>query len=246
MRQKPVLFNVLALGLLAIAASFPLQIAWLYQYEIFEPAHVGAIWNKLPANNILTMLILTVTAWKIWHVQPNLIVWITASCCAVAINNILVVLNSSDWNYVQTMAATVVFTLGICGFVFTHIYDLTMAPQKHWWRVAKRRTVSIPVQVEFLDHHRFQAQVFDMSASGVFLTDINKILPASMAPINEEMAIKIPYRNSFHAFRVKLVRKTPPNGKYPEGWGLTFTNLDLWQRIKLSMMMRTSHRAFTC
>src|SRR5690606_18704890 len=127
--------------------------------------HWNGIWNKLPLNNLLTMSILAVTAWKIWHVKSEIITWITASCCAVAINNILVVLNSSDWTYVQTMAATVVFTLGICGFVFTHAYDLSHSPQKHWWRAAKRRNINIPVTVEFLDHHRFQAQVFDMSAS---------------------------------------------------------------------------------
>lgn len=244
MHHKPLLFNILAIGLGLIALSFPLQIAWLYQHNLIEADHLRAIWFKLPINNLMTMVVLLITAWKVWHVKTGIVPWIAASCTMVAINNVMVASYAQDWSQLQTLAASTVFTVGLCTFVFTRAYELSLTPERHWWRPAKRRQITAPVMVEFLGQHRFQAQLFDLSQSGVFITDINKAMPASLAPINEEMAIRIPYHNSFHAFKVKLVRKTGQTGHYPEGWGLCFTQLGLWQRLKLAFMLRTSAAAF--
>lgn len=245
MNRKPTLFNILALGLVAVAISFPLQIAWIYGHDILHPDHLRAIWHKLTINNLMTMAILGVTAWKVWHVKSGLVPWIAASCSVVAVNNVIVAAYANDWTSIQTTSATIVFAVAICAFVFTRAYELTLAPQLHWWRPAKRHRVDAPVVIEFLGHHRFQAQLFDISTSGIFVTGIHQQLLASLAPVNEEMAVKIPYKNTFHAFKVKLVRKTERRGHYPGGWGLSFTGLDFWQRMKLSYMVRSSERAFT-
>lgn len=244
MNRKPLLFNILAIGLLTIAVSFPLQIAWIYGHELFHADHLRAIWHKLPVNNLLTMAILMVTAWKIWHVQSGLVPWIAASCSVVAVNNFVVSAYASDWSQIQTTSATIIFAVAICAFVFTRAYELTMAPHLHWWRPALRHRVDAPVVLEFLGHHRFQAQLFDISTSGLFITGIHQQLVSSLAPVNEEMAIKIPYKNSFEAFRVKLVRKTDQRGHYPGGWGLCFVNLGFMQRMKLAMMVRSPQAAF--
>lgn len=245
MNQKPILFNIIGIGLLAIAISFPLQIAWIYEHQLADANHLRAIWHKLTFNNLLTMGVLTVTAWKVWQVQTGLVPWILASCSLVTINNVIVSAYANDWSQIQTMIASVLFGVTAGTFIFTRSYELTLAPQLHWWRPAKRHRVDAPIVIEFLGQHRFQAQLFDLSTSGLFVTGMQQQLLASLAPVNEEIAVKIPFNNQFHAFRAKLVRKCEQRGHYPGGWGLTFTDLGVWQRLKLAFMVRSSKNAFT-
>ena len=245
MNSKPQIFNIFALSLVVVAVSFPIQIAYLYEYELLNGDHMMAIWHKLSLNNLMTMTVLSITAWKTWQVASNLTPWLLASCSIVALNNFIVSAYASDWSAVQTNVATSLFIVAVGAFVFTKAYEVTMAPHLHWLKPAKRHRIDAPVVIEFLGHHRFQAKLFDLSTSGMFITGVQQQLIASLAPVNEEMAIKIPYKNEFYGFRCKLVRKCDPRGNYPSGWGLTFTDLSLWQKMRLMWMVNSSQNAFT-
>src|SRR5690606_25762207 len=245
MYHKPQIFNFLALTLAAVAISFPIQIAYLYEYELLKGDHLVAIWHKLSMNNLMTMAILGVTAWKVSQVDQHLTPWLLASSAMVALNNFIVSAYASDWSVLQTNMATSLFIIAIGAFVFTKAYELTLAPHLHWWKPAKRHRIDAPVVIEFLGHHRFQAKLFDLSTSGAFVTGMQQQMLATLAPVNEEIAIKIPYKNEFYGFRCKLVRKCDSRGHYPSGWGLTFTDLSMWQRMRLMWMVNSSQKEFT-
>ncbi len=245
MPTKPQLFNLTAIALFAIAFSFPLQIAQLYGYSITDPAHIFAIWNKLSINNIATILILTISAWKVWNVEKDITMWLVSSCIIVTMNNIIVSAYASDWSSFDTTLSSFCFIFALSTVMFSTTYEHAFEPELQWWRPARRHRIEAPIVIEFLDRHRFQAQMFDLSTSGLFITDVNQPIVSSMAPVNEEMAIKIPFKNQLHAFTAKLVRKTHKNGKYPGGWGLSFTHLNPWQRVKLAWMIHNPQTAFT-
>ncbi|MBH47768.1 MAG: hypothetical protein CME71_06320 [Halobacteriovorax sp.] len=245
MNKKPLIFNLLAITLLALAVSFPIQISLIYGHEMSDMVQLGAIWNKLPINNLLTMLLLSVTAWKIWKVETSIMPWLTASCIVVAANNFIVSSYASDWSQLQTTSSTIAFAILLGSFMFTKAYDHSLQPQMQWWKPAKRHRIDAPVVIEFMEHHRFQAQLFDMSSTGMFITGVQQQLISSLAPEQEEMAIKIPFKNQFHAFTVKLVRKTEQRGHYPGGWGLSFSHLNIWQRLKINWMLMNNRAAFT-
>ena len=245
MSKKPLIFNLVALSLVALAVSFPIQISLIYGHQLNDMVQLGAIWNKLPINNILTMALLMITAWKVWRVETSIMPWLTASCVVVAFNNFIVSSYATDWSQLQTTSSTVAFAILLGSFVFTKAYDHSLQPQLQWWKPAKRHRIDAPVVVEFMENHRFQAQLFDMSTTGMFITGVQQNLISSLAPNEEEMAIKIPFKNQFHAFTVKLVRKTEQSGHYPGGWGLTFSHLNIWQRLKINWMLMNNRAAFT-
>lgn len=245
MPTKPQLFNFTSIALALIAISFPLQIAGMYSYDLTQTNHLYAVWNKLSINNIATILILVISAWKVWNVEQDITRWLVASCIIVTLNNIIVSSYSPDWSHLHTTLSSFCFIFAMSTIMLSKTYEHAFAPEKQWWKPAKRHRIEAPVVIEFLDRHRFQAQMFDISTTGLFITDVNQPIIASMAPVNEEMAIRIPFKNHLHAFTVKLVRKTNENGKYPGGWGLSFTHLNPWQRIKLAWMIHNPQTAFT-
>lgn len=245
MNNKPLVFNFYALSLVLIALSFPLQISWMYGHELTDANQLRAIWNKLSVTNLITMTIISYTAWKVWRVEKGLIPWIASSCAIVAANNVIVSAYASDWSGFETTSSTVGFSVLLSVFVFSKAYEHSLAPHLQWWRPAKRHKINAPVVIEFMDHHRFQAQLFDISTTGMFITGVEQQAVSTLAPVDEEMDIKIPFKNTFYAFRVKLVRKAEENGHYPGGWGLSFTHMNIWQKLKLSWMLQSPQAAFT-
>lgn len=247
MKTRPKVFWKLALIMLTIAASFPVQVMMAYGYEASE---FGAILTGLAPLNWLVILTAAVHAVMIYHATPWVMISATAFLGAVFWNNWVVALTGLNYSTATAMLASI-------GAVASHLpllrgdaLRVLTNPKLRWWRTAPRRRASIHAVIRPVLGGELRTHTVDISTGGAFLSLEN----ATSAP-NEKVHLrnlKIGTRctvrlmiDHMHVLNcgAEIVRHSGGMGSYPRGFALRFVCLDDGQRRILANCMNTEAAA---
>jgi hypothetical protein len=163
MKTRPWSFWLVASLCWLIAASFPLQIAWLYGHSPLEWPQILA---KLSLLNGFCMLALLSVGCLALNGSRLLYVAIPVCCAMVTYNNFVVGVWGYDYSPVLTYTSSVAFA-AFCGFIFLPSFSLALQkPELRWWLVAPRRNIHVPVLISLHRGSSFSSRTIDVSLSG--------------------------------------------------------------------------------
>jgi hypothetical protein len=236
MRTKPIIFNILALFFLGIAISFPLQIAYLYENDLFHWEDWKSIMIKMTPLNYAVVFISLTNSILNFKVSPLIKYTLPIGIFITAINNYFVGVWGHDFNLLQTSLATLGLTIVSYSFVFTSSYSLLKNPRSQWWKIPIRYKQSLPVWIESNNKTRVLTSTFDISKTGTFLSDMNQYTKNLMEELNigEHINLYISTQKGDLKIQGIVVRKEfRTKGNYPTGMGVQFSTLGILERFKL-------------
>lgn len=230
-RPKPLIYIMFIL--FGVAASFPLQIMWLYGHPWEE---MPAVLQKLTLLNWMVMTGSVVAGVWIFNAAPGAQVVMNILIGIVAVNNFFVGYFATDFSPWVASFATLCFGALSWPLKSAEIDFLLKHPEKRWWRAHKRRKVSIPIFLGGSRRTQFRSETWDISESGAFVPVANKL------KLQERVSICLTL-NTFQQVRCDgvVVRISEASGSYPAGVGIQFTNLDWTQRRELRRFLSKAH-----
>lgn len=219
MIKKPLFFPVLALVVLGIALSMPMQVLWLYDHpwEEFELAMA-----KLTMLNWAFMLMSCYVSYLLFTVNPRSVYFIIPYLLLGILNNTLVGLSGVDFVPMQTSVASAALVLIFMPLLKKDFATLLLDPRKRWWLRAPRITFTCPVLFESRLISQ-SAQLFDISRSGAFI----KFPSEENFTINQRMDlnIKLDQLHQLHCQAQVIRVNSHEVGTYPAGIGVKFMPL---------------------
>lgn len=241
MRSRPWSLSVLGVFFVMVCISIPVQIALRFEHS---PADLYAIWIKISVLSRIIMVMCLVNAWLALSSRAALLVMSPLLTALVIWNNFLLSQYDPAVTLAQTLAASVGFLI-VSGLVFEPMARLVLShPEKRWWRVARRRKVTLAAVVHAGDV-RFETRTFDLSTTGVFLahpeggTPGDGILanPAVIKDDPVEILLRLPGGREM-ALRGEVVRQSNRAvGVYPAGFGVRISHTSLLQKWRLRQLV---------
>lgn len=226
MRSRPYVLPLSMLAMFAVAASFPLQIMWLYQHEWSEWQQ---ILNKLTVLNWMVIGASIVTGFLVFSASPWLRIALPGAVILVAINNFFVGYLGTDFSMTSATLGTFGFTALFTPLLRTEVRELIRHPSRRWWRTKTRLRTSVPIFVGGSRQVKVRSETYDLSETGAFLP-----IEANGFELDERVSICLTL-GALQQIRcdARIVRRSVAKGKYPDGVGIEFTNMDWWQRREL-------------
>jgi hypothetical protein len=235
MKTRPKIVDLIALFLVGVAISMPLQIMFLYGHSPFE---VRAIAAKLTPLNWAIMFLAPLAAWLVHRCSPLVLAVVPILAAVVVHNNWFVAELSTDYPPLVAALGTGVFLIVMGVLVTREIRELIMNPERRWWFTPKRLRAEVPMLIGRTGR-QFYALSFDISESGAFIPlgrELAKYLPADL-PL--KVGTRCPIFFTLRKLcsiqcEAEVVRATPARGNYPAGIGLKFHGLDRQKRRLLN------------
>ncbi|MCM2279704.1 MAG: PilZ domain-containing protein [Oligoflexia bacterium] len=230
MFNRPRQFQLLAAILVAVAASFPVQVMVGYGYTLAEFDQLMA---GLAPLNWLVFASALVHATLVYQASPLVLASTPLFLLAVVWNNWVAAAAGLN-------VSTAVAALATLGAFAVHLPLLQQAPRRvlanprlRWWRTAKRRRASVTAIIRPVLGGEVRASTFDVSVGGAFLAlgaEMNRNLK-----VGSRCSIRL-VLDQLHVIQcaAEVVRHAQPTGSYPAGFGVRFICLDDSQRKALS------------
>ncbi len=224
MRSRPLVLFFMAAAYLLIAASFPVQIYFLYEHTLSE---LPQVLSKLTILNWLVIAGLSTGSILFYRGSTKMVPAAIGISFLVLGNNIIVGLFGEDFNIYQTVLASGVFASLHLSLRNSEVQKLIQQPELRWWRTAYRQKLKIPITMRTKNYHQLIFDTFDISDSGIFVAVSNQeIAGLSGLTLNEsvELTMKFDSLNQIKC-QARLARISKGSGKYPSGLGIEFTDL---------------------
>ena len=234
---RPKQFYVVALLLMLIATSFPLQVVYIYGHSFTE---IGSIFNKISLLNWLVMG--GVLALSYMHLKASkwLVVAAPLMILLVALNNYVVGHFSTDYSMAQTVMATSLFSLLFTPLFMPSSRLILKDPTRRWWTCSKRYHKKISTTLNPYVGDMIHAYTFDISETGAFISFED--LPAEELPkVGDHIRVSFNV-NSMKKIRCEavVVRLAEPRGRYPQGLGLKFVGFDRNHQKSFQQVLKNS------
>jgi hypothetical protein len=248
MRQRPKEFVFLALMLLIIAASLPIQVMLLYQHT---PLEFGDTAAKLAPLNWIVMLLALANAYLVYAASPWVMLSAPLFIASVTWNNYLVADAALNFSPVTAVFA-ILGTIALHSALLTEkARKILRNPTLRWWRSVTRNQVSVRALVCPVMGCELQSSTFDISLGGAFISSApTNWKPSQSAPHRTiEVGSRCSIRLMLDQFRVvtcnaEVVRQTAPRGHYPGGFAVRFVNLDPRQKKMLATFLKNAQARF--
>ncbi|MCC6138392.1 MAG: PilZ domain-containing protein [Bdellovibrionaceae bacterium] len=234
MTKKPIVFNLIPLILIAIAFSFYFQIAYLLDLKLTSTYR---ILTHITLPNWVTMLLLTASAFTIYHGSRYAKVFMPLTVLAVVWNNYLVAAYANNFSLVQTLTPALFFPFLFLPFYSQVNQTLLSDRRQHWWETARRKAITAPVVVNPFVSNSFNSRSYDVSKSGLFL-QLDQATWESLPKVGERVNLSITL-DTLRKVRCEavIVRLEEAKGNYPRGMGLHFTELSSDSRRTLNSFL---------
>lgn len=235
MRRAPWAARALAIFLIAVAASFPLQVMYLYGHGITE---VGAVLSKLTLLNYLSILCCLVSASLVWDVHRISLATLLITGVVISWNNYLVGYVGYDYSMMSTFFGTSLFVLSYSLLLHPKARQSLLKPDTRWWLQAERRVMSLPTEIHTVRGDFGALRTFDLSESGAFVgcdeQALGKLAVGDYCSLN----IRISEYKRVKCM-AKIVRVSEGNvGKYPKGIGLHFEDVEPWDLKQIKTVLQ--------
>lgn len=99
MNQKPLFIPLMAISLILIAISFPIQIAILFDYSFLDFAQ---IFSKLTPLNYVVIMLLVYTSYLTYKMKPSVFIALPILNLFVFLNNFIVAEYGQIYGHFQT------------------------------------------------------------------------------------------------------------------------------------------------
>lgn len=221
MKTKPLFFTIMPLVFAALALALPLQIAFVYNLSVFD---FEAIFSKLTPLNLMLMALFGWVSYATYHYNKNLFIALPFINFAVFLNNYFVGSYGADFSIFETTIASSAFLGLSLSFYGKSVYQIINDTKARWWLTKPRREVALSVTI-YTPSETIKTKTFDVSESGMFaINDTN--LELFQTPKDQEVDLNIHANNQVFKCKGKIVRKALRKGKYPEGVGIHFSEID--------------------
>ena len=227
MKNRPFSLLLLSIIFAGISVSFPLQIMYLYEIEIWQ---LKSIFNKLTSLNLSIMALCLVSSFLAYQGKKQLIFISPLITILVIWNNLLVgwydayySLNESIFSSLAMITMQTIFLFPGCRYVMSN-------QSKRWWMQKERRKMNIPIKL-IADQTPMDAITYDISESGAFVQIDRETVAKNL--------ISLPYLTlnfSGLAIKAAVVRINEAKGHYPEGVGVRFLRLTPFQTKSLKVI----------
>lgn len=230
MQTRPKFFLIYAVIVLMIAASFPVQVAFLAGHNLSEWSEI--IYKLTPFNKIVIGLCIACSVLSL-RASPLLRVIIPATLLAVAWNNYLVAEAGFGFSMENAKLGIFLFTFIHLPFLAPSARKILTQPHARWWLIPKRHKLDLAVSVRAINGLSFGARTFDISENGTFVKIDPTIFRKKENVLTRNLAegSRVKIKISFGKYReigceAEVVRCTPTlDGRYPSGFGLKFLEL---------------------
>lgn len=215
MKNKPLYLIVYPILSCLIAASFPLQIHYLYKIPLSD---MNKIFSMLTPLNILTMLTLTISAVLVMTLHKSIYKIIPALLTILFINNAVVGLYGTDFTLIQVALSFVLFSVSLKPFYNQNVKSVIMNPKLRWWKTPKRYNIEKSVLIE-PNRLNIDSEALNFSKTGVYVkiesdTELDQFIVEDILNLvvgSEEIPLQ-----------AKVVRIVRDNTGFPNGVGLEF------------------------
>ncbi len=236
MLRKPKIFNYLTIGLLGIILCFPIQIMILYGHYPWE---LTSVLPKLSILNWLVMIGCGYTAYTAYIAAPQFKLALPILSVLVAWNNLIVGYVGYDYNITSTFLSTIIFSSVNLVFFQREVQILMADTNKRWWLHPQRYQATVPVFVSPNRGEAFNTDTFDISSTGTFIA----LKPQQAQVLNLGEVLSLSFKlGTFRTLRcdAKIIRNEKARGRYPEGIGIQFMNLNRDQQNTLNQYFRVA------
>ena len=205
---------------LAIAASFPIQIAVIFELGFTD---IFTILSMITVTNWVVMLGMVALAHAAYHGDEAFNWLAPLSLLVVAANNYWVGSVGETYTANQSMLATAAFGIfAYSPYLLPRARKALMDPKLRWWRADKRFSKEIPVTIVREDNTIInEVLTFDVSRSGIFLqsalNDYYGLKNGDRISVRWDSPDEQPFERD-----AEVVRLAEPSGHYPRGVGIRF------------------------
>ncbi len=237
MRTRPIICVLLSLFYFGVALFIPLQVAM--QLNAGDSlTSVSQVFQNLTNLNYLIIALNITLGFYSLNASTKMIPLLVLSLGFTYLNNWLVGEYALNFTKTHTIIASAGYTITSLLILSPSFFTLLKDQELRWWRIARRYKTNLPVSLINQDGHKIDVHLHDISKSGAFF-QVDQ-LTASILDLSPGKDIKIGlplFERICLTFKgAKVVRVSPPNGNYPQGIGIQFSNnLDLkfnWQLNK--------------
>jgi hypothetical protein len=241
MRQRPMVFDLLALVFLLIAISLPIQVMMLFGHL---PTEFSAVIHKLSPMNWGVAILAVACAVAHWRASPALWALSPLFIAAVAWNNHLVAKAGLNYDMTTTIIATVA-TIGVHGLLLTPMARKALLnPSMRWWLTAPRKRANLAATVWPVLGGELLTSTYDISEGGAFFaldeSSWSRGRGRSMQNlgVGSVCAVKVKLGEKAIHCNGEVVRQCEARGNYPGGFAVRFKDLSRDDRRMLHEYMR--------
>lgn len=221
MKTKPLFVPFMSLILILISISFPIQIAIIFDYNIFE---FKAIFSKLTPLNYIVMTLLAYTSFLTYKMNPKVFILLPFLNLFVFINNFVVSEYGQLYGHTQTFAVSTVFLFFTLTYYRKDIYKVYHDLKFRYWLTTPRFKRNLPLEI-YIDGKMIKSETFDISLTGLFikadpsnqLFDLKTHQDINIVIIDKKKKIKL---------SAYIMRKCIAQGHYPAGIGVKINHND--------------------
>jgi hypothetical protein len=232
MRNRPKKLVILAVFLILLAASFPIQIMMLYGHSLFEAQAIAA---KIAPLNWAIMLLAPFTAMLAFRASPWVIAALPTLTGLVIYNNWFVSQMQTDFTPGVAWLASGAF-VGVVALLFNRqALQAILNPTSRWWLTPERKRLAVPVRIKLQSPvNELYLNTFDLSEGGAFLP-LDQAKVFRTVAVGTQCYVSLPLKDvESIKFRAEIVRNTQGRGEYPAGVGVKFLGLSWAEKRKLS------------
>jgi hypothetical protein len=216
-REKPMIFNLLAIIVILVAMGFPLQIMWQFGHL---PGELLSIFTKLAPLNLAVIAFSLFSGVAYYNVSPLLLVTAPLYLVMVFWNNLVVGMHEVN----TTLAVSMISWAALASFHLPLIkkknIKIMRNPRSHWWKTEARKRISVNTMIEPIGGLSMNSKTFDLSSGGAFFAanQDNKGLN-----VGDQCSVKMKLGGlGILNIKAKVVRLAEKRGKYPAGFGVQF------------------------
>ena len=223
MVKKPRVFSLVTIFIVGVIFSFPLQAAYLYGHSLTE---VSAIFNKISLLNWMAMASMAFAGHFVTKASPWVVIAAPVSVLVVFWNNLVVGTYHTDFSLLTTSLGTIAFALLFIPLLSPTSRMVLMNPHKRWWLRPKRYKTKVSATLNPFVGQTIHAETFDISSGGAFI-HLNHLDFEEAPKVGETLRLSLNI-NSMRKIRCDavIVRRAESRGRYPQGLGIRFVDLD--------------------
>jgi hypothetical protein len=243
MKARPRELTLLAIALIMIVVAYPAQIAVRFGDLPWE---IGSIAAKLAPLNWACMILAVGNAVALYLASSWALFLTPVFLFTIAWNNTLVTALDPSIPWYLSCASTCATILLHSLMLSEPAFGVLTHPRSRWWLVPRRTRVSLDARITPVLGGVIFSKTFDLSESGAFISfqdaTWGATRPASLKNIKVGSYCSIRLKlNDVSALNcsAEVVRKAPPAGTYPGGFGVRFVGLSVGERRALNAFLRT-------